>query len=61
MFIFKGWTLLIKAALYGHHDIVEFLVNKGADVNVKSDTGKFFIFLCRDNFFLTFYENRLTT
>ena len=32
------------AAQYGHLDIVEFLLNKGADVKAKNDDGKFLIF-----------------
>ena len=33
----------MAAALNGHLDIVEFLVNNGADVNVKDNDGKFLI------------------
>ena len=46
MFLFKGETPLILAALNGQLDIVEFLVSHGADVNdksIKSITGKFII------------------
>ena len=41
------------AAEGGNLDIVELLLNKGADVKVKSNYGKFLILLCRDNSFLT--------
>ena len=60
MFLFKGFTPLIRAALNGHIDIVEFLVSHGADVNDKSITGKFLILSCRDNLFLTFDKNIYT-
>ena len=43
MFLFIGWTPLIYAAEEGHLDIVEFLVTHGADVNVKTNDGKFLI------------------
>ena len=49
------------AAQEGHIDIFELLINIGADVKAMDDTGKFFILLCRDNLFLTLYENILTT
>ena len=43
MFIFKGLTPLIAAAQGGNLDIVELILNQGADVNDKSITGKFLI------------------
>ena len=43
MFLFKGETPLMAAAEGGHLDIVEFLVTHGADVNVKTNDGKFLI------------------
>ena len=43
MLLFKGWTPLMIAALGGDLNIVEFLIKKGGDVNVKSNDGKFLI------------------
>ena len=43
MFLFIGKTPFIYAADNGYLDIVEFLVNNGADVNVKGGNGKFLI------------------
>ena len=34
-----GWTLLHTAAFYGHKEIAELLIAKGADVNAKSKRG----------------------
>ena len=35
-----GWTALMYAAAYGHNEIVVFLVDEGADLNVKCMNGK---------------------
>ncbi len=43
MFLFIGWTPLIAAAQFGHLNIIESLVTYGADVNNKSNRGKFLI------------------
>ena len=34
-----GQTLLMEASLFGHKNIVEFLIAKGADVNARNDNG----------------------
>ena len=34
-----GWTLLHTAAFYGHKEIAELLIAKGADVNAKDVDG----------------------
>ena len=33
------WTPLLCAAIAGHVDIVRYLVDKGADLNIKDDSG----------------------
>ena len=43
MFLFKGYTALMLAARGGHLDIVKLLLNQGANVNEKSNVGKFLI------------------
>ena len=43
MFLFKGKTPLMRAAENGHLEIVKLLLNQGANVNEKSDVGKFLI------------------
>ena len=43
MFLFKGYTPLIRAAEEGHLGIVKLLLNKGANVKAKDDDGKFLI------------------
>ncbi len=43
MFLFKGVTPLMLAARGGNLDIVKFLLNQGANVNKKSNIGKFLI------------------
>ncbi len=35
-----GWTPLMSAAIYGHKDIVAFLLSCGADANVKNRDGE---------------------
>jgi ankyrin repeat protein len=36
---FNGNSLLIIATIKGHTEMVEFLVNKGIDINIKNDEG----------------------
>ena len=43
MCLFKGSTPLMFAAAGGNLDIVELFLNNGADVNDKSNRGKFLI------------------
>jgi len=37
---FKGWRPIHQAALNGHSAMIEFLVNNGADLNVRTPSGK---------------------
>ncbi len=43
MFLFKGVTPLMTAAVGGNLDIVKLFLNKGANVNDKSNDGKLLI------------------
>ena len=43
IFLFKGYTPLLRAAINGDLDIVDLLINKEADVNAQNDDGKFLI------------------
>ncbi len=62
MFIFKGVTPLMWAAKRGHRDIVNLLLNQGANVNDKNNDGKFLILflLCRIFKSLIFNRNIIT-
>ncbi len=41
--MYLGWTSLKFASLAGHHGVVRFLVENGADINAKDILGNIFI------------------
>ena len=51
MLIEQGWTALICASIKGHQQIVKLLLEKGADVNIKSSNVGYYIYLYEINIF----------
>ena len=40
----KGWSALMWAAAYGHHEVATFLMNQGADLSINSKARKYSLF-----------------